>query len=138
MRACYRGTSRASPSASRTRTEALAATCWLSSIRPSAGYAWRSESLSASSSTMFLRTFFSSPGAPPLYQSERSVGGERVGSVGQYRNLAGRAAIGGFCRFERLPRRVLLMLSISVAGTREIDPTDAVFRDPSSIGDQGW
>jgi len=30
------------------------------------------------------------------------------------------------------------MLSISVAGTREIDPTDAVFRDPSSIGDQGW
>src|SRR5262249_24052910 len=69
-------TSRASLTASRTRTAAPAASCWLPSIRPSAGCAWRSASPCASSSTMCRRTFFSSPGVPPLFRSGRSVGGD--------------------------------------------------------------
>jgi multidrug resistance efflux pump len=76
------GQSRASLWASRTRTGPPAASFWPSSTRPSAGCAWRSASLCASSSTTCRRTFFWSPGAPPLYRSGRSVGGEGIGSVG--------------------------------------------------------
>ena len=77
IRACCQGMSRASLSASRTRTAPPAASFLPSSIRPSAGCAWRSVSPCASSSTMCRRTFFLSPGAPPPCRSGRSVGGER-------------------------------------------------------------
>ena len=54
----FRVMSRASLTALRIKTVARAASCWPSSIRPSAGFAWRSAFQCGSSSTMCRRTFF--------------------------------------------------------------------------------
>jgi multidrug resistance efflux pump len=65
----------------RIKTAAPAVNCWPSSIRPLVGFAWHSASRCESSSTMCRRTFFSWLAVRPLYQLERSAGGDGAKDV---------------------------------------------------------